>query len=365
VSDERTAPLRVLLACEWFVKYTAGLGGGLVENGGEVTLLTRDHGLEFGGDSDEMRRFVAATIPGGRHLTVDGRVRDVRELRAVGRLRRGIAAWRPDVVHIQDSLPHDMRLAVAAGLPRRYAITVHDVAPHPGGVQPGPRIRVLRRWLRERASLIFIHSEALLEGLARQGIDASRVVVVPHGIETLDPLPLPPDPEILFFGRIAPYKGVDLLLEAMPFVWAAQPEATLTIAGDGKVPDSPALADPRVRIENGHIPEAAIRALFARASCVALPYREASQSGVGSLARRYGRPIVATAVGGLPDLAAAGGGLVVPAGDAKELAAALVEVIGDRRRAEEMSRASIEESREALWPAVAARTIEAYQAFLL
>jgi glycosyltransferase involved in cell wall biosynthesis len=244
-------------------------------------------------------------------------------------------------------------------------LTVHDVVPHPGGVQPGPRIRTLRSLLRKRASLVFVHSEALVESVTGQGVDRARVVVVPHGIEALDPLPLPRDPEILFFGRITPYKGVDLLLDAMPAVWATRPETRLTIAGDGELPASPVLADPRVRLEGGHVPEATIRDLFARASCVVLPYREASQSGVGSLARRYGRPLVVTAVGGLPDLVGAGSGLVVPPDDAAALATALAEIVGQPGHAEQMSRAVIAESRAALWSAVAARTLEAYRAYLL
>jgi hypothetical protein len=111
---------RVLLACEWFVKYTAGLARGLADAGCEVILLTRDHDIEFGGEPGAMKEFVAETLEGkARHLELEGRVRDLSRLRDVARLRRRLGHWGPEVVHVQDSLTHDMRLAVAAGYPWR------------------------------------------------------------------------------------------------------------------------------------------------------------------------------------------------------------------------------------------------------
>ena len=70
------AELRAWLACDWFVKYTAGLAQGLAENGCEVTLLTRDHDQEFGDEPGAMRGFVAANAGAVRHLELPGRVRD-------------------------------------------------------------------------------------------------------------------------------------------------------------------------------------------------------------------------------------------------------------------------------------------------
>jgi alpha-maltose-1-phosphate synthase len=96
-----------------------------------------------------------------------------------------------------------------------------------------------------------------------------------------------------------------------------------------------------------------------------LPYIEASQSGVGSLAKAHGRPIVATAVGGLPELVADGSGSLVPAGDAPALAAELDDLLGDRPRLEELREAGLRTLREtAGWPVVAGRTIEAYERYL-
>lgn len=356
----------MLLACEWFVKYTAGLARGLAEVGCDVTLLTRDHDIEFGDEPGAMRAFVAETLAGaGSHLELGGRVRDPGALPDIVRLRRRLAAWRPDVVHIQDSLTHDMRLAVAAGFPRRhYAVTVHDPAPHPGDPQPPWRIRTVRRELRRHADLVFVHSEGMVEELRASGHVRRVVEIVPHGFGAAVITPLPERPSLLFFGRISYYKGIDVLLDAMPLVWEKLPEVTLTIAGSGGMPRAAALDDPRLTLRQEHVREDELPGLFAASTAVVLPYRQASQSGVGSEAKKYGRPVIATDVGGLPQLVGEAG-RVVPAEDPAALAAAIVEVAGTPGLAAELGRKGTESAAEAGWESVGAKTLAAYRRHLL
>lgn len=356
----------MLLACEWFVKYTAGLARGLIDAGCDVTLLTRDHDIEFGDEPGAMRAFVARTMAGsGQHLELGGRVRDPGALPEMLRLRRRLAAWRPDFVHIQDSLTHDMRLAVAAGFPRRhYGVTVHDPAPHPGDPQPPWRIRTVRRELRRHADLVFVHSEGMVEELRSADHARRAIEVVPHGFGTADIVPLPERPELLFFGRISYYKGVDVLLAAMPIVWESLPEVTLTVAGSGETLSSPVLADPRVKLRQEHVREDELPGLFAASTAVILPYRQASQSGVGSEAKQYGRPVIATDVGGLPELVGPDAGRVVPAEDPAALAAAIVEVVGTPGLAASLGRHGAESAGEAGWDVVGAKTLAAYRRYL-
>ncbi|HEV7562053.1 MAG TPA: glycosyltransferase family 4 protein [Solirubrobacterales bacterium] len=358
---------KVLLACEWFVKYTAGLARGLADAGCDVVLLSRDHDLEFGGEPGAMREFVAATLDGkGRHLEIGGRVRDPSKLREMLAVRRELGRWQPDFVHIQDSLTHDMRLAVAGGYPwRHYAVTVHDPAPHPGDPQPPLRIRTVRRALRRRADLVFAHSQVLVDELRAIGDIRHAAEVVPHGFGELSVTPLPERPSLLFFGRISHYKGLDTLLEAMPIVWRSLPAVTLTVAGSGDVPDLPALGDPRVTLRAEHVPEADVPGLFEAASSVVLPYRQASQSGIGSEAKRYGRAMIVTDVGGLPDLVADGGGRLVPAEDPAALAAAIVEVVGTPGLAAEIGAEAAASVGEAGWESVGAQTLAAYRRHLV
>jgi glycosyltransferase involved in cell wall biosynthesis len=357
----------VLLTCEWFVKYTAGLARGLADAGCEVRLLTRDHDLEFGAEAGQMRKFVRDVAgPAVEHLELGGRVREVSHLGEMLALRRRLAAWEPDVLHAQDSLTHDLRLAVAAGIPgRRYALTVHDPVPHPGDPQPSPRARFFRRRLRRGADLLFAHSNGMAEELRRLGDVRRAVEVVPHGFAAVEPEPLPERPSILFFGRIAHYKGLDTLLEAMPLVWERRPEVTVTIAGSGALPEVASLGDERVELRHEHVPEAAVPELFAAATCVALPYRQASQSGVGAEAMKFGRAVVATEVGGLPELVRPDCGRLVPPEDPIALAAALLEVVDTPGLAVRLGRGAAESAGEADWNAVARMTLDAYSRYLL
>jgi glycosyltransferase involved in cell wall biosynthesis len=95
---------------------------------------------------------------------------------------------------------------------------------------------------------------------------------------------------------------------------------------------------------------------------VVLPYRQASQSGVGSLAKSYGRASVVTNEGGLPELVADGSGIVVPSEDAGALADALIELLTEPGRAEAMgAAASASAQSQFSWKAVGAATLEAYR----
>jgi glycosyltransferase involved in cell wall biosynthesis len=144
---------------------------------------------------------------------------------------------------------------------------------------------------------------------------------------------------------------------------AKAPEATLQIAGDGDLPEHPALADPRVAVRHEHVPEPEVAGLFARSTCVVLPYREASQSGVGSQAKQHGRGMVVTGVGGLPELVADGSGLVVAPGDAHALGAALSRVATEPDLAAALGEAAEAGAAAGGWRTVAERTLSAYERF--
>jgi glycosyltransferase involved in cell wall biosynthesis len=105
---------------------------------------------------------------------------------------------------------------------------------------------------------------------------------------------------LLCFGRLLPYKGLDLLADALASL-PMQPAIEVRIVGSG--PQSPALDALRscrgVTVENRWVPESEIGTLLAWSDALILPYREASQSGVAAAALAAGRPVIATRVGGL------------------------------------------------------------------
>ena len=140
----------------------------------------------------------------------------------------------------------------------------------------------------------------------------------------------------------------------------------LTIAGEGEVARHPALSDERVVLSAGYVQDARVPELFAAATCVVLPYREASQSGVAALAKRHGRGLIVTDVGALAEAARDGAARVVPAEDAPALARAILDVVATPGAAARMSGAAIAAVRDELsWERVAGATLEAYRRDLI
>lgn len=358
---------RILFACDFFLRYTAMLAGGLSRGEGEVVLLSRDHDLEFGGRPQAAAEFVRDAAGAGvdRRL-LRGRVRSPSGWAQAARLRREMRRFAPDVVHLQESICNDPRLPFAALARRgRFALTVHDPVRHPGDRSSRWIARTNRAMVRA-AGLIFVHGEALRNELDELIAPRAPIVVVPHGIDPAVLTPVPDRRAVLFFGRLSRYKGLDVLLDAMQEVWRTLPDATLTIAGEGELDSHSALSDRRVDLRLGHIPEKEVSQLIEAATCVALPYRQASQSGVGSLAKAHGRPIIASSVGGLPELVADGSGILVPPEDPLRLAAAIVSLLGDPDMADRLGRVGAATAmRESSWEAVGARTLAAYDEHLL
>jgi glycosyltransferase involved in cell wall biosynthesis len=223
----------------------------------------------------------------------------------VPRLVRQVAALRPDVAICAMPGPLDLQLLAAL---RRIrvpgVVVVHDADAHPGDAVP--LLMTLQRQLTRRADAVVPLSQHVAARLQEQQlVDAARLFVVPHPPFRFGPMPPPPRahggvPRLLCFGRLLPYKGLDLLASAMRQLGARR-EWVLRVVGSG--PESADLnslrALPGVTVENRWVPEDEVGALFAWADVLVLPYKEASQSGVAPAAIAAGRVVVSTRVGGL------------------------------------------------------------------
>jgi len=221
---------------------------------------------------------------------------------------------------------------------------VHNPADHDAGFHQ----RLAARLVLGRCQALFTHARALEEGLAAvypgaptasHPLPSSDLGALPSADEARAALGIPADCRVaLFLGLIRPYKGVDILVEAI----ARQPAGSdwfLVVAGEpwGNLGDRLSqqvrrlgISD-RVRLELGWVPEPEVPRLLAAADLVVLPYRSGSQSAVAPLALGAGVPVLSTAVGGLPEVVRHGvDGLLVPPGSVAELARALEEL--DRPR---------------------------------
>lgn len=317
--------MKILIAFDWFLRLVVdGQARALKRLGHDVRLLCRDHAYEFGGNPTERAEILGGLrndgievlqIPGRRFtLAHRGRLREVR---------RDLAAWAPDVVSAHQN--NDPRLWwLVRGIPVVY--TIHDPRPHPGHIIKVRERLAAALWLRS-ADLLVVHGDELIAPLSR-GVRGGPVRVIPHGIAVQRaPQPKPRVPVVLLFGRLEPYKGLDVLVAAMQHIWSVNSEVRLVIAGRGPAARN-LPRDPRLDLREGYIPEREIPDLLRTASVVALPYTEASQSGVGLLAIANGIPTVVTRTGALPELAVTERYIAKP-GDAMDLADRLLDALGD------------------------------------
>jgi glycosyltransferase involved in cell wall biosynthesis len=175
------------------------------------------------------------------------------------------------------------------------------------------------------------------------------VRVVPSGVELPREVGAEADPpEVLYAGRLSPEKGVLELVEAAG-------DLNLVVAGDGPLRG-------QVPGAQGFVPHDELQQLYARAAVVACPSRREG-FGVACLeAMAHGRPVVATAVGGLLDLVVDGEtGIVVPPRDPVALRSALQRLLADPELRRSLGAAGRERAGERFsWDAVTDATLAAY-----
>jgi glycosyltransferase involved in cell wall biosynthesis len=243
-------------------------------------------------------------------------------------------------------------------------LTAHDVLPR----EPRAGQRRAQRRLYERVDHVVVHSGHGRDRLvAELGLAAERITVIPHGaFDHLAALParLPPElagtppgvPVVALAGLLRPYKGLDVLLEA----WRGVDGAELWVVGLPRMP-LPAALPPGVRLVPRFVPDAELAGVLRRADLVTLPYREIDQSGVLYAALGLGRPLLLSAVGGFPEVAATGAAQLVAPGDPGALREALRGLLADAaRRAALAAAAARAAAGEYAWDAVARRHAELY-----
>lgn len=294
----------------------------------------------------------------------------LRQLGTIRRIMRQIDEFQPDVVHFQ--LGHMWFNFALPFLKRRYPIvfTVHDPRRHLGdrGSRKTPQ------WVMDfgyhRADRIIVHGTQLKITLADElGIAPEKIHVIPHiAIGQCSCPPVTSDEnQILFFGRIWPYKGLEYLIRAQPYISQEIPDAKFLICGTGEDVDRyrAMLADPdRFVFHDRWITDDERAEFFQRASVVVLPYVEATQSGVVPIAYAHSKPVIATRTGGLPDVVKHGQtGLLVEPQDEVAMAKAVVTVLKDKALQKSMGEAG-NRILKSEWspPVVCKQTAEVYQA---
>jgi glycosyltransferase involved in cell wall biosynthesis len=353
--------MRIAFVAYDFGEYSIRHANALARHG-EVLLLLRDSlAAPHANEIDPAVQFAPFEAPRLRQPW--------RQARSIQRLLRTIHAFRPDVVHFQRG---HLWFNLALPALRRYplVVTVHDPRRHLGDRGAAKTPETVMRFGYRRADRIIVHGQQLKETLVHDlDFPSEKIHVVPHiaiGQRRVEAPAPEEDSLVLFFGRIWEYKGLDYLIRAEPLISRAVPNLRILIAGDGEGFDRyrRLMANPdRFEVHHRWISDEERTAMFQRAAVVVLPYVEATQSGVVPVAYAFGKPVVATATGGLPEVVEHGRtGLLVPPRDESALAAAIVQLLRDeglRRRMGEAGRSKIEA--EAAPDRIAEQTVEVYR----
>ncbi len=198
--------------------------------------------------------------------------------------------------------------------PPRIVFIADNVVPHearPGDLQ-------LTRYAFRAVDHFIVHSDAVERELMRV-YPSAKFIKLPHGIFEIfgEPMPisdarrlleLPQDvPVILFFGYIRKYKGLDILLHAVPKLLEKMPELRIVVAGEyygdeaeyRSLISSLGIPERNLLFATDYIPNDEVAKYFSAANVVVLPYRSATQSGIVPIAYQFDKPVIVTDVGGL------------------------------------------------------------------
>ncbi len=280
-----------------------------------------------------------------------------------------VRRYSPDIIHIQCS-GHAWFCFVLplVKLHHKIVFTVHDPLPHPG---EETLVRDMAdKVIRSIGDRFIVHAQALKNQMVdTHHLDPAHIDVVPIGnynfnIDQIDSHSIDQN-NILFFGRIQDYKGIEYLIAAEPLISRSIDNFTITLAGTGKslIPYLEKIENrKRFIIINRHISETELPSLFQSASFIVLPYTEASQSGIIPLAYSYRKPVITTNVGGLSEVVDDGiTGMIVPPRNAEKLAEVICRMLKNKNLTRQMGINAYQKQKADLsWDLIGQKTIEVY-----
>jgi glycosyltransferase involved in cell wall biosynthesis len=269
------------------------------------------------------------------------------------KLVRYAARSKPRIFHILwnnkiQSLDRTILMMYYRLLGKKIVLTVHNVNAGRRDCKDTLLNRLTLRIQYRLADHLFVHTEKMKSALIEEfGVPGARVTIIPFGINNAVPnSELTPseakqrlgleegERTILFFGNIAPYKGLEYLIAAFQQILAERDNYRLIIAGRPKDCEKywntirEAICEDvrrgRVLLRADYIPDDETEVYFKAADVLALPYRHIYQSGVLFLGYSFGLPVLSADVGSLKDEVVEGKtGFVFESEDAVDLKSAI------------------------------------------
>ncbi|HLZ66861.1 MAG TPA: glycosyltransferase family 4 protein [Aliidongia sp.] len=352
-------------------------------------LQRRGHRIDFFGKALGRRDPVPVAVPLRQHFYGGLRAlgaehwpglpakvaKGLAHVGAMDGLVRTLARERPDVIHFQ-WLPLPVVDRAFLGRLRRIApvvITCHDSQPF--NANPSAVVqRVGATAVLARFDRVIIHTEQARPRLAAYGVEQHRIQRIAHGfLDDSEPV-APPAPieddrpvRFLLFGKIKPYKGIDLMIEAVRrLAPTTLRRIEVLVIGKPYMDTGPLQAAaaglPQIRFEFRFVPDEEMADLFRWADVLAFPYREIEMSGVLMAALKTARPMVASNIGGFAELLSDGEtGFLVPPGDVVGLAQAITRLVEEPATRARMSQGLIDLVHAIpSWDRIAAETEQLY-----
>lgn len=269
------------------------------------------------------------------------------------------------------------RFRLARRLGYKIVWTAHNIVPH--RLRPQALHLAVRRQMMAGADAVIVHCESGRRDLLERFPRAGRTYTIPIGsFAGVYPRTTTREaaragfgygPEhfvFLFLGNIAPYKGLERFLSAFKEGAAETDRALIAgnvldpaLTGRLRVASAP---DPRIRLDAGFIPEDEMQHYLLAADAFVAPFEEVLTSSSVVLGLSWGLPVVAPALGCLPELVTPEAGILYAPGDAAGLSASLHEI--KRRPAGALRSAALRVAESLDWADIGRQTADVYRACL-
>ncbi len=288
-----------------------------------------------------------------------------------------IRRLKPSFVHLQGHFPFFYILALGPLLSKNFFWTIHDVELRTSryGVMDMinivlTRVAVMTAILGLRSKAIIVHGDTLKREISKSWWARGKTYSIPHGnydgiYDRLN-VPKAKTPTAMFFGKIKPYKGLELFVQCAASLSSLIPSAHFVIAGAGDLTPYSSLIEEAgselFEIDNQFISDEEIPRLFGKAWVIVLPYTKGSQSGVLALAYTMGVPVVASNVGSIPELVDHGRtGFIFESGNVTEMCNYVYTLLTNADLCEEFSKNARKKASLTLsWDEIAKKTLTLY-----
>ncbi len=265
------------------------------------------------------------------HFVVHSRKSVSTFFRAALEITRFTRRIKPDVLHLEAMLLRSVSLLPSVLFSRKLVVSIHDPLPHSGEKNRA------EGWLRSLYLKLPVAKSYLFYSQFAKGQFEKHFIKAksPKGVIQMKPYTYfnrlasaerPEGKHILFFGRLSRYKGIDVLMQAMPDVFAEFPGETLVIAGRSMAgfemtQEVVQAYGSNIRLLNRYISNDELVQLILDAKFIVCPYLDATQSGVLMTAFALNTPVIATNVGAFPEYIKEGEtGLLTTVGNPVQLA---------------------------------------------